>query len=89
MGEKKRYLYTILDVLAEECGPVFEAVSDPVAARQFRRIMEPVSMDMRSDYKLYRVAEFDYQDSETMMVGQMIFAYDTPQLIITDLEVGK
>lgn len=57
MEGKKRYLYSVVDAIAEDYSPVFEAVSDPVAARQFRRLMGDVPQDMRCDYDLVRVGE--------------------------------
>lgn len=49
-------LYSIRDDLAQQWGPVFEAVNDAVALREYARIMAKV--DQKSDYRLIRLASF-------------------------------
>ena len=49
-------LYSIRDDLAGQWGPVFEAVNDSVALREYARIMSKV--DQKSDYRLIRLGSF-------------------------------
>jgi len=53
------YLYTVHDKVAMQSGPVFEAVNDGVAVRQFRTLMRDVH-DER-DYALLRVGMMDHE----------------------------
>lgn len=52
-------LYVIFDRVAEESGPVFEAVNKGIAIRNFRNLLEKVPDYQRQDYRLYQVGEFD------------------------------
>lgn len=45
-------LYTIYDVLAEEAGPIFEAVNDKVALRAYGQLLADVPVDSRSTFQL-------------------------------------
>lgn len=48
----KQYLYVIYDVLADECGPVFQAPNDKVAARAYFNLVETVAQRSRKDFIL-------------------------------------
>lgn len=50
-------LYTIKDTVAEEAGPVFQAINDGVAIR--RTIQLLIDVPDSEEYKLYRVGTFD------------------------------
>lgn len=50
-------LYSVCDEVAEKFGPVFMAVNDGVAVRQFIGLLKQV--DYVGEYDLYCVAEFD------------------------------
>lgn len=50
-------LYSVKDQVAEKFGPVFMAVNDGVAVRQFTGLLKQV--DYVGEYDLYCVAEFD------------------------------
>lgn len=50
-------LYTVYDRLAKEAGPIFVAVNDQVAERQFRKLI--VGSDNPADYQLYNLGEYD------------------------------
>lgn len=50
-------VYVIRDKVAEQCGPVYTAENDGVAARGFRQAMLKVSDPL--DFQLLKVGEFD------------------------------
>lgn len=52
-------IYTIYDVLAEECGPVFQAKNDSVACRAVDAMLKEVSGTAISDYHLYCLGSFE------------------------------
>jgi len=58
MAQKVR-LYTIYDRVAEEAGPLFPAVNDGIAIRNYRNVLEQVPEYQRGDYRLYYIGEFD------------------------------
>ena len=41
-------LYTVRDLLTDDCGPVFQAKNHPVAIRKYSQLMETVTPDCRS-----------------------------------------
>ena len=52
-------IYTIYDVVAKECGPIFQAKNHDVAVRAFHSLMAETSNVMSTDYDLYCLGEFD------------------------------
>ena len=57
----KKSLYSIRDEVAEEFGEPFMAVNDNVARRCYLLGLSKVSPEFMSDYKLFRIGEFDDQ----------------------------
>lgn len=60
----KTILYTIYDLVAEEAGPVFEAVNDGVAMRNFRNLLKEIPAYQHGDYRIYRLGSFDHSKIE-------------------------
>ena len=56
-------LYTIRDLVAGECGPVFTAKNDGVAIRQACMLLHEPTLDV-SDYALYCIGTFDVESME-------------------------
>lgn len=58
-GKKSNQLniYTVLDTLAEQSGPLYQAVNDLVAIRQFGQLIEKTQSPV--DYDLYRLGVYD------------------------------
>lgn len=54
----KYELYTIYDVVADECGPIFQAKNFPVATRYVEEMLKGTSVKL-SDYYLKQVGCFD------------------------------
>lgn len=52
-------LYSIRDCLAEEYGPLFQAVNDGVAVRQFQKILVDIPISSRGDYVLVCFGKMD------------------------------
>lgn len=55
-------LYSIYDRVAEEGGPVFCAVNDGVAIRQYRALLQEVVPVDRDAFQLFLVGEYDTKD---------------------------
>lgn len=71
--ERRMGLYTIMDRVAEDCGPVFFARKPGVAIRQFSRMVSHEGLDP-DDFILIAVGGFDSQKCELVKleVGQII-----------------
>lgn len=52
---ERQGLYVIYDRVAKDSSPVFQAINDGIAARQFRNLISKVSQWDRDAYKLYQV----------------------------------
>lgn len=52
-------LYVIYDKLAEDSGPIFQAVNDGVALRQTVNILKDVPPYVHHEYQLIHLADFD------------------------------
>ena len=55
-----RRLYSIYDKVAEDYGPVYEAVNDAVAVRAYVRLMQQQGAVNMGDYDLVCVGEIDF-----------------------------
>lgn len=71
--ERRVGLYTIMDRVAEDCGPVFSARKPAIAMRQFTRMISHEGLD-QDDFILIAVGGFDSQKCElvTLDEGQII-----------------
>lgn len=71
--ERRMGLYTIMDRVAEDCGPVFSSRKPAVAIRQFTRMINHEGLDP-ADFILIAVGGFDSQKCELVKleVGQII-----------------
>lgn len=69
MDAKRRYVYAILDDLAEDFGPLFEAPTDAVALRNFNALIRGVDDVSRNDYVLYRFGEFSIIEGGAVLVA--------------------
>lgn len=70
---KKRYvmrynLYVVNDKLAQEAGPIFLAVNDAVALRQFKNLGIPE--DLKGEYELLMIG---YYDSKEIFITPEIY----------------
>lgn len=52
-------LYVIYDKVAEESGPVYQAVNDGVAVRQFKSTIEKIPSSLRDEYQLVCIGMYD------------------------------
>lgn len=52
-------VYTIYDVVAKECGPIFQSKNHDVAIRAFNSLLSETSNVDVSDFDLYCLGEFD------------------------------
>lgn len=50
-------IYTVYDKVAEEAGPLFQAVNDGIALRNYRNMQIPESL--KNDYSLHRIGTYD------------------------------
>lgn len=63
----EKRLYVIYDRVAEESGPIFEAVNDGVALRNFRGLISRTEGVSPEEYKLFLVGTYD---SKTMLLKE-------------------
>lgn len=56
-GNGKLELYVIKDIVADDLGPVFQAVNEQVALRQYKQLMSK-AIDVR-DFELWRIGYID------------------------------
>lgn len=84
----KSNLYVIYDVLAEECGPVFQAVNDKVAARAYYGLVGPLSIAARKDYQLWLVGSIDILTGEVVgSTGVLVINVDA--VMASDMPVEE
>nr|WAE43350.1 MAG: hypothetical protein [Microviridae sp.] len=57
-------LYVIYDILAEECGPVYEAKNDDIAVRMYKRLWEKEPAGRSNEFWLFCVGEIDRKNME-------------------------
>ncbi len=50
-------IYTIMDKVAKQTGPVFQAVNDEVASRHFETMIH--STEWKNDFELLGIGEYD------------------------------
>lgn len=81
----KTNLYVIFDKVAEESGPVFNAVNDGVAMRSFRNMAKDMDAQARAEYQLFRIGAFDTMsldmevESEPVEISQQRVAMSLPE----------
>lgn len=68
-------IYTVFDKAAEEAGPLFVAVNDAVASRQYRQLLKDTPEP--SEYELYCVG--------TYLSDEMAIEYKGAKLVVVDL----
>lgn len=76
-------LYSLLDSVAEEFGPIFQAKNDDVAMRNVIQMFTEMHADVASleSYHLYYVGDFDSE------LGKFVVSSVTPIEIDLDYEV--
>lgn len=52
-------LYTVIDRVAEEAGPVFQAVNVGIAQRNFRQLMSQIPEVDKDSYVLVHIGSYD------------------------------
>lgn len=58
--QQETNLYSIYDMAAEKYAPIFEAINNQVAIRQFKNVMERVPNNSKNDFVLYLLGSFNY-----------------------------
>lgn len=82
----KGKIYVINDRLANENGPVFQAVNDAVALRQFTQVLEKTKYP--EDYKLFCVGEIE-EDGQ-LIISEKIYDVESMEMsIITEVKDEK
>lgn len=66
-------LYTIYDRTAEEAGPVFQAVNDGVARRNYRNLGIPA--DLENEYELRCIGIIDTK--ACCIIPEIVYTVDT------------
>ena len=66
---KTIYLYSIYDSVAEEFGPIFEAVNEAVALRAKKGLLKQVDPSMLAEFDLFCVGEYEIVEGEVKVTG--------------------
>lgn len=71
-------IYSIKDNVAEQFGPLFEAVNDKVAARSFVQQMSKIDKRYVKDYTLYNLGSYNTKSGELMQdhLPVSVYIYD-------------
>lgn len=64
----KHGVYVIYDKVAEESGPMFEAVNNGVALRQACNVLKPLPPTLIDDYQLVKIGEYDTKDMQIYVI---------------------
>ena len=75
-------IYTIYDVVAKECGPIFQSKNHDVAVRAFKSLISDTPNVNVSDYDLYCLGEFDTEKCSFV-------ALEVPSIIPVDNSEDK
>lgn len=79
-------LYVVYDRVAEESGPIYEAVNDGVALRQFRRLQEKMQTDP-SEHWLMHIGYYDNKkNTVTGCAARQVVVAPTPGLELVEKE---
>lgn len=62
-------VFSILDRVAAEYGPVFTAKNEEVAMRQFKYLMTTEAKDNMGDFSLIKVGHFDNESGKLESIG--------------------
>lgn len=62
--ESGYYVYSVYDIKAQRYGPLYEAINDEVASRNFIGLMCNVEPIFRPEYRLFRIGYFDFISGE-------------------------
>lgn len=57
-------LFTIKDLVANRCGPVFQAVNSKVAQRSMRQMLEKVDPSDFEEFKLFHIGSFNEESGK-------------------------
>ena len=71
------YVYTVYDRVAEQAGPLMEAINDKVAVRAYKQLIAGQHLEP-SEYNLVRLGMYD-RDSMSLN--------GTEQTVITDMQL--
>ena len=75
-------LYSILDRLAEETGPVFMAPTVAVAVRQYKNLMSGANVGRPEEYKLLHVGNYD--NSRGVIDAFAVPEDVTPEVVVNE-----
>lgn len=70
-------LFVVFDRVAEESGPIFEAVNVGVALRKYREILKNSSVSP-DEYKLLQIATFDHATNK-------LVSFERPEEVMNPL----
>lgn len=73
-------LYSVFDKVAEESGPIFTAINDGTAVRQFRNLSRDIPPYDKEAYVLYYLGSFD-------TAKMAIMAEEKPSEVLTGAQV--
>jgi len=79
-----RELYVIKDIIADDFGPVFEAVNEGTALRSFKRVV--AKSDYPQDFQLYRIA---YVDTDMVVVPELHLILEKEVVDDTELKIEE
>lgn len=71
----KHGVYVIYDKVAEESGPLFQAVNNGIALRQAVNVLKPLPASLRDDFQLVKVAEYDTRDMQIYIIPPEIIDF--------------
>lgn len=72
-------LFVVYDRVAEESGPIFEAVNVGVAQRKYREIIKNSNVQVQ-EYQLLQVATFDHVTNKMIVVDPPEYIECIPQV---------
>lgn len=80
-------IYTIYDVVAKECGPIFQGKNDDIAARVYHSILSDTPNINSDDYEIYCLGEFDTEARSFVPVdgyGRLVLSDYKPNLEVSE-----
>lgn len=76
-----KYLYTVMDVIAQEVAPPFWANNDGVALRNYQLMVKKEGVQ-QGDYQLFRIGEISVETGK-------VVGLDYPERVIATVETAE
>lgn len=76
-------LYVVKDIIADKCGPIFQAENDLVALRAFKKLLSKIPFEDHNEFICLRIG--NYNDDTGEITGENVKEVQ-PELNLLEME---